>query len=76
MPQTPATSGGNTPVEVFRTHSSIEAEVVRGLLAAHDIGTGLGSAMSPQVFPVNFGHAVFRVSVPVNVAGRALELIS
>lgn len=76
MPQTPETSNGNTPVEVFRTHSSIEAEVVRGLLAAHGIGSGLGSAMSPQVFPVSFGHAEFRVSVPGNVAGRARELIS
>lgn len=76
MPETPEGPGGDAPVEVFRTHSSIEAEVVRGLLAAHGIGSGLGAALSPQVFPVSFGHAEFRLSVSGTIAARARELIS
>jgi ribonuclease-3 len=65
-----------SPVEVFRSHSSIEVEVVRALLGAHDIETGVTSALSPSVFPVNFGYAEFRVSVPRVAAQRARELIA
>jgi ribonuclease-3 len=63
-------------VEVFRSHSSIEAEVVRGLFAAHDIESAVSSALSPSVFPLNFGQTEFRVSVPRSSAERARELIS
>ena len=70
----PAPSG--PPAEVFRTHSSIEAEVVRGLLAAHGIESALASGLSPTVFPGNFGHAEFRISVPRAAAARARELIA
>jgi ribonuclease-3 len=65
----------DAPVEVFRSHSSIEAEVVSGLLAAHDIESSVGSAMSPSVFPVGFGHGEFRISVSSGDAARARELI-
>ena len=64
------------PVEVFRSHSSIEAEVVRGLFAAHDIESAVASALSPSVFPLNFGQTEFRVSVPRSSSERARELIS
>jgi ribonuclease-3 len=64
------------PVEVFRSHSSIEAEVVRGLFAAHDIDSAVSSALSPSVFPLNFGQTEFRVSVPRSAADRARELIA
>jgi ribonuclease-3 len=66
----------NSPVEVFRTHSSIEAEVVRGLLDAHDIESSVGSGMSRSVFPLRFGHAEFSISVPRDAAARARELIA
>ena len=64
------------PVEIFCTHSSIEAEVVRGLLDAHDIESALGSPLSPSVFPIGFGQAVFRISVPAGLANKARDLIS
>jgi ribonuclease-3 len=64
------------PVEVFRSVSSIETEVVRGLLASHGIETNVVSALSPSVFPVNVGHAQFRVCVPAPAAARARELIA
>jgi ribonuclease-3 len=64
------------PVDVFRTHSSIEAEVVRGLLDAHGIESALSSALSPSVFPIRFGHAEFRVSVPAGSAAAARGLIA
>jgi ribonuclease-3 len=65
----------DAPVEVFRSHSSIEAEVVRGLLAAHEIESAVGSAMSQSVFPVGFGHSEFRISVSSGDAERSRELI-
>jgi ribonuclease-3 len=64
------------PVEIFRTHSSIEAEVVRGLLDAHGIESALSSALAPSVFPIRFGHAEFRVSVPAGSAITARTLIA
>jgi len=64
------------PVEIFRTHSSIEAEVVRGLLDAHGIESALSSALAPSVFPIRFGHAEFRVSVPAGSAVGARALIA
>jgi ribonuclease-3 len=63
-------------VEVFRSHSSIEVEVVRGLLTAHGIDSVLSSAVAPSVFPIPFGHAEFRVSVGASVAARASDVIA
>ena len=59
------------PVEVLRTHSSVEAEVVRGLLDAHGIEASVGSALSPSLFPMRFGQAEFRIAVASAAAGRA-----
>jgi ribonuclease-3 len=64
-----------SPVEVFRSSSSIESEVVRGLLAAHGIESAVKSALSPSVFPMTFGHNEFRVSVAGDDAERARGLI-
>lgn len=64
------------PVEIFRSHSSIEAEVVRSLLDAHGIETSVGSALSPSLFPVRFGQAEFRIAVCSADAGRARDLIA
>ena len=63
------------PVEVFRSPSSIESEVVRGLLEAHDIQTAVKSALSPSVFPMAYGQNEFRVSVAADDAERAKGLI-
>jgi len=67
---------GARPVEIFRTHSSVEAEVVRGLLDAHDIDASVGSPLSPALFPMRFGQAEFRIMVASPAAGRARELIA
>ncbi|HKW02433.1 MAG TPA: ribonuclease III [Vicinamibacterales bacterium] len=63
------------PVIIFRTHSSIEAEVVRGLLDAHGIESNIGSALAPSVFPVRFDQTEFAVSVPSGSAGQGRDLI-
>lgn len=64
------------PVEVFRSHSSIEVEVVRGLLTAHRIESATSSAVAPSAFPIPFGYPEFRVSVAAPAAARARELIA
>jgi len=64
------------PVEIFRTHSSIEAEVVRGLLDAHGIQASVGSAMAASVFPLRLGQAEFSITVRPDVAARARDLIA
>ena len=64
------------PTEVFRSHSSIETEVVRGLLDAHGIDANVSSALSPSLFPVRFGQAEFRVSVAGASARAARDLIA
>jgi ribonuclease-3 len=66
----------SAPVEVFHSHSSIEAEVVRGLLAAHGIESVVASALSPSVFPLRLGQTGFRVSVAAEAAARAREVIA
>lgn len=63
-------------VEVFRSHSSIEVEVVRGLLAAHGIDSLISSALAASVFPIPFGHAEFRVHVAGSSATRARDVIA
>ncbi len=62
--------------EVFRTASSVEAEVVRGLLDAHGIDTIVASALVPSVFPIRLGHPEFKVSVAQPAAARARGLIA
>jgi ribonuclease III len=62
------------PVEVFRTHSSIEAEVVRGLLEAHGMEASVASALPLAM--MRFGHAQFGIAVSEDLAGRARELIA
>jgi len=66
----------DAPVEIFRSHSSIEAEVVRGLLDAHQIRAVISSALSPSVFPIRFGQTEFRVSVPAGSAAGARGVIA
>jgi len=62
------------PVEVFRTHSSIEAEVVRGLLEAHGMEASVASGLPLAM--MRFGQAQFGIAVSADLASRARELIA
>jgi ribonuclease-3 len=62
--------------EVFKTASSIEAEVVRGLLDAHGLEAIVASALSPTVFPIRLGHPEFKIAVHAQAAHRARSLIA
>jgi ribonuclease-3 len=63
-------------VEIFHSHSSVEVEVVRGLLDAHGIECVIDSALSPSVFPLRFEQSEFRIRVASNAAARARDLIA
>ncbi len=64
-------------VGVFRSHLSIEAEVVRGLLAAHGLPAQVSSTLAPGLFPLRFGgQAEFTVTVADGQAERAVALIA
>jgi ribonuclease-3 len=61
---------------VFRTHSAIEASVVRGLLDAHGIDSIGSSGPAPSVFPFNAqGLMEVRVAVPPDAADDARRII-
>jgi ribonuclease-3 len=62
--------------EVFKSASSVEAEVVRGLLDAHGIEAMVASALSPSVFPIRLGHPEFKIAVAQPAAHRARGLIA
>ena len=61
----------NQPVEIFRSHSSIEAEVVRGLLDAHGIDANVSSGLQATIFPQELGQTAFRVTVRAAAAAIA-----
>jgi ribonuclease-3 len=64
------------PVVVFRTHSDIEAWVVRGLLDAHGIHTMLSADTPRAIFPVAVGGlGEVRIAVPGDDADEAREVI-
>jgi ribonuclease III len=61
---------------VFRTHSDIEASIVRGLLEAHGIETAASSDLTHSVFPLTIdGLGEVRVSVPADCAEAAQRII-
>jgi ribonuclease-3 len=65
------------PAVVFRTHSDVEAWVVRGLLDAHGLQTFVRSGATRALFPVSVGHlAEVQVAVPADQAEEARELIA
>lgn len=68
--------GFDAPVEVFRSAASIEAEVVRGLLDAHEVEATVSSTLSLAGSQLQVGQAEFRVSVPASSAGFARDLIA
>jgi ribonuclease-3 len=72
-----ARTAGEALAVVFRTHSDIEASIVRGLLQAHGIFAGLSSDLTHAVFPLSIdGLGEVRVSVPAAQADEAREIIA
>jgi len=62
---------------VFRTHSEIEASVVRGLLETHGIRSIPSTGPGPSVFPFNVdGLVAVSVAVPPDQADDALRIIA
>jgi ribonuclease-3 len=64
-------------VVIFRTHSDIEASLVRGLLETHDIPVMISSGLARAVFPVPATElGELRITVPIDHADEALRLIA
>src|SRR6185436_3491989 len=76
MAQFGSSGGADIPVEVFRSHSSIEAEVVRGLLDAHGIDASVTSALTSAFCPQQLGQTTFKVTAPAPAAATARALIA
>lgn len=63
-------------VVIFRTHSDIEANIVRGLLESHDIRSMLSSDVPHSVFPLSIdGLGEVRLSVMAEDAEHARHII-
>ena len=63
-------------VEIFHTHSDIEARVVRGLLEAHGLMPVVSSAAPHAIWPVSIGGlAEIRLSVHESEADEARRII-
>jgi ribonuclease III len=70
-------TGIGDPVVVFRTHSDVEANIVRGLLDAHGIEAVLSSDVPHSIFPLTVnGLGEVRVSVGADLAEAAIRLIA
>lgn len=64
------------PVVIFRTHSDVEASVVRGLLESHGIQVLLSSAIAHTIFPLTVdGLGEVRMSVHPDEADEARRII-
>jgi ribonuclease-3 len=64
-------------VVIFRTHSEIEATLVRGLLETHGMPVLVSSGLTRAVFPVPATElGQIRIAVPVEHAEEALHLIN
>ena len=62
---------------VFRTHSEIEASVVRGLLETHGIRSIPSTGPGPSVFPFNVdGLVAVNIAVPPDQADAAVRIIA
>ena len=63
-------------IVIFRTHSDVEASVVKGLLAAHGLPLVVSSEMGHTVFPLTVsGLGDVRISVHENDAEEARRII-
>jgi ribonuclease-3 len=64
------------PVVIFRTQSSVEASIVRGLLESHGVMALLSSAVAHNVFPLNVNElGEVRISVRTEDADEARRII-
>jgi ribonuclease-3 len=64
------------PVVIFRTHSDVEAAIVRGLLEAHGLPSIVSSSVTHSVFPVNINDlGEVRISVHPGDAEDARRII-
>jgi ribonuclease III len=64
------------PIVIFRTHSDIEASIVRGLLEAHGVLSIASSAVPHSVFPLTVnGLGEVRISVRPDEAEEARRII-
>jgi ribonuclease-3 len=71
----PRDDGSGMPV-VFRTHSDIEASIVRGLLEAHGIYAAVSSDLTHSVFPLSIdGLGEVRITVSASQAEAAMVII-
>jgi ribonuclease III len=67
---------GQVLAVVFRTHSDIEASIVRGLLESHGIYAAASSDLTHAVFPLSIdGLGEVRISVPAADAETAVRII-
>ena len=63
-------------VVIFRTHSDIEAQIVRGLLETHGVMSVISSDVPHSIFPLSVdGLSAVRISVHPDEAGEALRII-
>ena len=63
-------------IEIFHTHSDVEARVVRGLLEAHGLMSVVSSAAPHTIWPVSIGGlAEIRLSVHESEADEARRII-
>src|SRR6185503_16905783 len=61
---------------VFRSHSDIEAQIVRGLLETHGIDSIPSTGPGPSFFPFNAeGLVEVRIAVPPDQADTAIRII-
>lgn len=61
---------------VFRTHSDIEAVIVRGLLESHGLYAAASSDLTHAVFPISIdGLGEVRIAVPASQAEEARAII-
>ena len=64
-------------VVIFRTHSDIEAQIVRGLLEAHGVMSVLSSDVPHSIFPLSVdGLNEVRIGVHASDAGDAQRIIA
>jgi len=64
------------PIVIFRTHSDIEASIVRGLLEAHGVMSIVSSAVPHSVFPLTVnGLGEVRIAVRSDEAEEARRII-
>jgi ribonuclease III len=63
-------------VVIFRTHSDIEAQIVRGLLETHGLMSVMASDGPQSIFPLSVdGLSAVRISVHADEAGEARRII-